>query len=434
MSDIYQRIWDADQTGSGVRAIFADSTENPASGYVKVNQHTEAERSDAEADFKVITDVLIPPEKTKTYDLCRALFDNYALSEATREIETAEEREEVHNLLQAMVDTAPMQVARTYVEEATGTAISKERWYGVLLEMWFRSFTSGGDPDLTGFEHVVVGEQEGPKVQGYHFWYKYWLDDGLADQIEAPDKWFPALNARDRIVYLRSQAAEDQGRFPESVTISYRWNAPDYAAKAIRPLTKPKGGFFVGCSVEGLLAIGTVRAHLGARAPKEAVINGARYDLKLFRSADDKHVRTFYPVFLGSAGQAPVPMPVEPGEARGEPTPSPVIVTGPVRIVAALLNPVGADPGSETVTLVNTGPTSLSLDGWRLVDKMRNHYTLKETELRGGIAVTIVLPKDTVQLSNRGGEIRLVDRAGQTVHVVSFSKAQASREGETVVF
>ena len=35
----------------------------------------------------------------------------------------------------------------------------------------------GADPALSGFEHVVVGEQEGAKAQGYHFWYKYYLDD-----------------------------------------------------------------------------------------------------------------------------------------------------------------------------------------------------------------------------------------------------------------
>jgi hypothetical protein len=57
--------------------------------------------------------------------------------------------------------------------------------------------------------------------------------------------------------------------------------------------------FFVGCSIEGLLALGAVRAHLGARAPKEAVINGARYSLKVNPSPNNHHIRTLYPVFLG---------------------------------------------------------------------------------------------------------------------------------------
>lgn len=427
MSDIYQKIWDADQTGGGVRPVFdGDPLPEGAaeSGYVRVNRKTRS--NDARAEFKVITEVSIPEARMKTYELCRALFDNYALPEAGREAETPEEREEVHDLLQAMVDTAPMQVARDYVAQATGTSLSKERWYGTLLEMWFRGFSMGGDPDLTGFEHVVVGEQEGPKVQGYHFWYKYWLDDGLAHLVDGRHA-FPRLHNRDRIVYIGDRSARGQERFPESVTFSYRWDAPDYDARAIRPLTKPTGGFFVGCSVEGLLAIGTVRAHLGARAPKVAVINGARYDLKLFRSPNDQHVRTFYPMFLGPAEGVPQ-------DQGGLPEVGPSVVTGPVRIVAALLNPVGADAGAETVTLVNTGPNTIPLDGWRLVDKERNHHEIKGVSLGGGMGTTVVLPPNTMQLSNKGGQIRLVDRAGHSVHAVSYSKAQASREGETVTF
>ena len=55
------------------------------------------------------------------------------------------------------------------------------------------------------------------------------------------------------------------------MTISWRWHAPDYQANAFRPLSKKIGGFFVGCSVEGLMALGTVRAHKGVRAPHPGV-------------------------------------------------------------------------------------------------------------------------------------------------------------------
>jgi hypothetical protein len=313
-----------------------------------------------------------------------------------------------------------MQVARAYVGDATGTPLSRDRWYATLLEMWFRSFAQGGDPSLTGFEHVFVGEQEGAKIQGYHFWYKYFLDDGLASKIDR--NRFPGFRD-DRIVYLRGEYDDGQERFPESVTISYRWDAPDYDRQAVRPLTKPKGGFFVGCSVEGLMAMGAVRCHLGARAPKEALINGARYDLKLFRSDDNQHIRTFYPVFLGPAdGPTPAPTPVPP------------VVSGPVRILAAMVNPVGDDPGQETVTLLNAGSVPIALDGWFLVDKMRNRFGIHGVTLAGGAATTVLLPRNSIQLSNKGGEIRLVDRAGQTVHLVTYSRAQAANEGRAIIF
>ncbi|WP_370906517.1 poly(U)-specific endoribonuclease (plasmid) [Ensifer sp. WSM1721] len=422
--DIYQQIWDADQSGNGVKPILAGAGDAPETGYVRV-VNTDGP-STSPGDLKILSEVEIPDHKMKTYDLVRSLFDNYALDERKAEVETPEERAEVHELLEAIVDTAPMQVARAYLSEETGTPVSRDRWYATLTEQWFRRFSQSGDRDLSGFEHVFVGEQEGPKVQGYHFWYKYHLDDGLASKIDR--NRFPGFKD-DRIVYLRGEYKDGQEHFPESVTISYRWDAPDYDARRTRPLTKPIGGFFVGCSVEGLMAMGAVRAHRGARAPKEAVINGARYDMKLFLDQSQRFVRTFYPVYLGPAGERPIGGTTD---VTGRETPR--VVSGAVKIVAALVNPLGHDEGKETVTLVNAGIDAVSLDGWFLVDKMSNRFGIKDVTLAPGMATTILLPRNSVQLSNKGGEIRLVDRAGSTTHLVTYSKAQADRQGETIIF
>jgi hypothetical protein len=423
--NIYQEIWDADQTGSGVKPVLDGQNGDSEHGYVKV-----AVKASGEPEFKVLKEVKIPESKMRSYNLVKELFDNYALPERDPESETPQEREEVHNLLSAIVDSAPMQVARHYVEESTNTVVSSERWYATLLELWFRRFSQGGDPDLSGFEHVFVGEQQGANVQGYHFWYKYFLDDGFPSIIDR--NRFPGFQD-DRIVYLRGQYDNGQENFPESVTISYKWNAPDYERKAIRPLTKPKGGFFVGCSVEGLMAIGAVRAHLGARAPKEAVINGARYDLKLFRSDNNQNIRTFYPVFLGPAGEVPItqPHPSTPPDVE-----NPVFVDSSVRIIAALVNPLGDDTGKEKIILINTGPITASIEGWALLDAMNNRYLLPDqpNSVDAGATTTITLPRNSIQLSNKGGEIRLLNRDGKVVHRVSYTKGQAQEQGRTITF
>ena len=421
--DIYQEIWDADQKGNGVKPILAGTEGDAATGYVQV---ANIDPNAPVGDFRVLPKVVIPESKRTTYDLVTALFDNYVLDERAAENETPEERAEVHDLLEAIIDTPPMQVAKNYVAQETGTSISRDRWYATLTEQWFRRFDQGGDRDLSGFEHVFVGEQEGSKVQGYHSWFKYYLDDGLASAIGRGR--VPGFSD-DRIIYIRGLYKNGQENFPESVTISYRWEAPDYDAMATRPLTKPIGGFFVGCSVEGLMALGAVRAHRGARAPKEAVINGARYDMKLFLDQSERHIRTFYPMYLGPAAEHPRIVPPE----DLVPDTSP-IAGGPVKIVAALVNPAGIDEGRETVTLVNTGTVAVPLGGWFLVDKMKNRFGIEDVNLAPGMAITIVLPPNAVQLSNQGGEIRLVNRDGATAHLVTYSKAQAKRQGETVIF
>ncbi len=426
--DIYQQIWDADQTGSGVKPILDSQDGDSGQGYVKVAAVATGER-----DFNVLPDVQIPASKMRTYDLVRALFDNYALDEADPEVETPQEREEVHNLLSAIVDSAPMQVARRYVEESTNTVVTSERWYSTLLELWFRRFSQGGDPELSGFEHVFVGEQEGAKAQGYHFWYKYYLDDGLASTIDRHR--LPGFKD-DSITYLRGKYGNGQENFPESVTISFQWDAPDYDRGATRLLTKPIGGFFVGCSVEGLMAIGAVRAHIGARAPKEAVINGARYDLKMFRSENNQNIRTFFPVYLGPAGDNTNASSGGTTRPDVEQPPIPITVDSPVRIIAALVNPLGDDEGKETVTLINTGSANVSLEGWFLLDAMNNRYVLSDQSnvMSPAATTTITLPKNSIQLSNKGGEIRLLNRDGKVVHRVSYTKVQAQEQGRTLIF
>lgn len=422
--NIYQAIWDADQAGSGIKPVLTTDKEAPdeSQGYVRV-----LTTAPPESTARILPEAVIPKHKRRTYDLVRVLFDNYALPEKDPEAETPQERLEIHDLLSAVVDSAPMLVARKYVEEATGTSISSQRWYSTLLELWFRQFQDGGDPALSGFEHVFVGEQEGPKVQGYHFWYKYYLDDGLKAEGVAT---FHGLED-DRIVYLRGQYTDGQEAFPESVTVSYKWNAPDYDRKQVRPLTKAKGGFFVGCSVEGLMAIGTVRAHLGARAPKEAVINGARYDLKLFHSPNKLHIRTFFPVYLGPSAT----LTGQPDESTTNAVQEPV-VPGKFRILAALVNPVGNDDqGHERVILANSGTAAAALDGYRLRDANKNELEISNAlPVPAGGSLTIDLPIGSLQLSNKGGEITLLDPQRRVAHRVSYSKAQARVEGQLISF
>lgn len=412
MTGIYQEIWNADQSQNGVEAILDSEVGSEEQGYVKVNSQLD---KTSDPDLRVLTKVHIPESKKNTYELCRRLFNNYTLAEPMPEFETPEERREIHDFVSAITETEPMEAARCYIQQETGTTVSRERWYNTIVEMWFRRFSSGGDPELSGFEHVVVGEQEKSKVQGHHFWWKYYLDDGFARETDdgktMPDS---AGFNDDRITYHGSKLAAGQKQFPESVTISYRWQAPDYDNSAFRPLFKKIGGFFVGCSVEGLMALGTVRAHKGVRAPQVAEIEGARYDLKLYHSPGGQQIRTFYPVFLG---------PIDP-----------VVSLEGVRIVAAMVNPRGDDAGFETVTLVNIAPEPVSITDWRLQDKNNKIHVMEEKIMQPGEFFALKLSGDNIQLSNKGGEIRLFNAGEQEVHRVSYSKTEAKQQGATILF
>jgi uncharacterized protein YukJ len=103
-----------------------------------------------------------------------------------------------------------------------------------------------------------------------------------------------------------------------------------------------------------------------------------------------------------------------------------------VRIVAAMVNPIGNSPEKEQVTLLNTTSQQVNLEGWHLADRTKNKMPLSGNIAPGGvIQIEIEQP---VQLSNQGGIITLLNSNGLKVHGVSYTKNQASREGETIVF
>jgi len=132
-------------------------------------------------------------------------------------------------------------------------------------------------------------------------------------------------------------------------------------------------------------------------------------------------------------GPTPVP-PVPPPPLPG-PGPAPVPPGEPdlrLRIVAALVNPHGNDQGQEMVTLLNVMDQDQALAGWSIANRTKAKYPLSGV-LKAGTTGAFKLPVD-VPLSNDGGLITLLDASGLKVHGVSYTKAQAARQGWTVTF
>lgn len=153
--------------------------------------------------------------------------------------------------------------------------------------------------------------------------------------------------------------------------------------------------------------------------------------------------RTFVAIFLAfqsqtfdtdEQGQArPGSQPCRGAGAPPPPPPPPGQASGDVRIIAALVNPRGEDPGLETVTLLNTGAADVDLSGWVIEDRQSKRDILSGA-LAAGEARRITLSGQGAQLSNKGGVITLKDPGGARVHSVSYAKSEAGAEGRTLVF
>jgi hypothetical protein len=103
-----------------------------------------------------------------------------------------------------------------------------------------------------------------------------------------------------------------------------------------------------------------------------------------------------------------------------------------IRIIGALVNPVGPGPEHETVTILNTSPSAIDLLGWQIADKLKNKLGLSGT-IDAGATLVISLPP-SVQLGNKGGMITLLDNNGLKVDGVAYTEDQAEKEGWTLVF
>jgi uncharacterized protein YukJ len=112
---------------------------------------------------------------------------------------------------------------------------------------------------------------------------------------------------------------------------------------------------------------------------------------------------------------------VEPGEPDHQ-----------VRIVGALVNPVGPAPKMESVTLLNASPEAVDLAGWAILDRLKQRMTLTAQTLAAGATCRIEL-QPPVQLGNQGGLITLLNGAGLKVDGVAYTQDDAEA-GWTVIF
>lgn len=137
------------------------------------------------------------------------------------------------------------------------------------------------------------------------------------------------------------------------------------------------------------------------------------------------------------------PLPDAPRVPPIEPPPAGPIEPWPVlppnspyhlaRIVGALVNPKGVDPGLESVTIFNTSARDLNLTGWQLLDRS-DHADRLDGRLPFAEARTFRLSGRGAQLGNNGGTITLLDDRGLKVDGVAYTQADARAQGRGLAF
>jgi hypothetical protein len=120
-------------------------------------------------------------------------------------------------------------------------------------------------------------------------------------------------------------------------------------------------------------------------------------------------------------GPPPPPPPPPAGEATA------------LRIIAAMVNPVGPAPEHESVLLMNASPNAVDLTGWRIADRLKRTCPVPAQSVGPGELLRVPVA-EPAQLSNQGGLITLLDAAGLKVAGVAYTADQARQEGWTLTF
>jgi len=252
-----------------------------------------------------------------SYRLVYNLFDNYESDESKPEVNTKEECKEIMDFLNHVVDSEPVKVAAAYLRQKylNSAGVDREdkesfanrtKFLNKLKKIWFDQYDWGKMLSLSGFEHTFVGERRvDGQVMGYHFWYKYFIDDSLENCLGQD-----AIDFNKRL---------DDGKSDDYVALRFaQFVDSDHDGvidgKGDAQLFKSFGSFFVGVSAECKIALGTIAyyeskaAWAQRRATKKvddhghdgegiiATINGHVYKLSMHRGGDKyQHCRSFFP-------------------------------------------------------------------------------------------------------------------------------------------
>lgn len=447
MSNIYQEIWNNDENGFSASLRSGDTWQNPNADILLDVQIASSGKRDVDlAKNPLFHKVNEGKLDSITYTTFIKLLDNYITRINIQEIVTVEEQQEIHAFLDAIMPTAPIKLAREYINNELGENFSEQQFRAKLERLWFELYTNFYQGNQTnfcsGFEHVFVGEAKLPanfretrnatstlgEISGYHSWVKFYFDEK-----------YRQVNFLGYKYDLDSNIVP---KTPNVITLQMTQNITNIRGEVVAQLFKKMGGFFVGPSPECEIAIATVAFFESVHGKmikdkRRTSINGAIYDVVMYRNITSTgsrgdFIRSYFPIFVGNEGNE-VPASGNTGRPDRVVVPITVKNDGPVVIVKALPNPDGEDGGAEWVELKNITNETIDLTNWEMRDKNNRPEPLSGSlQLNQVQRFTITRSQpDSMQLANSPGIISLYNPEGILIATVKYTRAQS---GEIINF
>ncbi len=408
--NIYEELWDLDQRENGMTVSCRDQSGkwiNPDAD-ILVEEQNKYTRGTDKAPNPLFYHVNEEKLQGETYTKFISLLDNYLINPFDLEDDLNSNRTEIieiREFLNRIIRTSVMDRAYEYITGELGESFTIDIFKTELIRIWFELFDNyyngNKTPGCSGFEHVFVGEgkkNDKSGIGGYHYWLKFFLDEteGTAD--------FKGYN------YKGSQVPEMGSSNPDITTISMEWLTNDSRKRASLK-RKDLGGFFIGLSPEGQIAIATVlfyeslnnSGNFTGGTDRKTVIKGQLYSLVMYRETplnkknnSGSKIRSFFQKYLKPESQE------EHSSNYSENT------TNRITISKALINPSGYDSGKEWIEINNNSKNRISLKDWKMMNKLKEIYKL-EGEIDPNKSIIIYPSDKSFKLTNKSGIIKILN-------------------------
>eukprot|EP00746_Dinoflagellata_sp_MGD_P014477 gnl/MRDRNA2_/MRDRNA2_131749_c0_seq1.p1 gnl/MRDRNA2_/MRDRNA2_131749_c0~~gnl/MRDRNA2_/MRDRNA2_131749_c0_seq1.p1 ORF type:complete len:365 (+),score=49.14 gnl/MRDRNA2_/MRDRNA2_131749_c0_seq1:84-1097(+) len=156
-----------------------------------------------------------------------SLLDNYEADTADEEVVTNQERREIDQFLEKLMQTPHMKYAHKVLVAWNAVNPDYQCFTAKVLDIWFSLYSvtgRWGPKSSSGFEHVFVGEnkvdREGRKsVIGFHNWIRFWRQECLGN-VDYRGYIGARQQADDRVVSVRFAWDDDADSESETKSVS----------------------------------------------------------------------------------------------------------------------------------------------------------------------------------------------------------------------
>lgn len=245
---IYEEIWNADiNHGNGIKIIPNTEERNADEGYILVDLDNINDFSRYSEKFQIIKEIHLPKRKQEIYNFYERFLKHYSTIRKNGSALSDEESSDINAILFVAIQSPCLRLARNYIQDRELFFEIDEDWINYIKELWFEP----DDYGKTAFQHVFLGNDYSINSTGFNYWYD----------------WY--------------QNSDD--------------------------ITSTNGTFdnFIGLSIEGILALGTIAfaekyEFDSVNSPTKSfnpvgTINGTRYLFNISKQSDSSNrINNFY--------------------------------------------------------------------------------------------------------------------------------------------